>query len=108
MKKTRCDECRGLGHVPLCCCKGPAASIIGCCQRCAGEGLVSVKEGEDPPVTVTASMAAVAGELYELAETLVAEHDKRENRRTRGEHRQCLCEQCVRLIHVLEKARPPV
>jgi hypothetical protein len=74
-----------------------------------GGAVVAVIRKADVPRDKTrqdlAHLFAAAPDLYDVAEALVEEHDKRENRRTRGAHRQCLCRQCVRLIHVLEKAR---
>lgn len=46
--KEICPDCKGFGHVPDCKCRDPVAFIMGCCERCGGEGYIPAKPPEDP------------------------------------------------------------
>lgn len=42
--KDWCPECGGLGHGKKCKCSDGVAFVMGCCETCGGEGMITVEE----------------------------------------------------------------
>jgi len=40
--KDWCPVCKGAGHVPGCHCSTDEEFVIGCCEKCGAEGMITI------------------------------------------------------------------
>jgi len=40
--KEWCSECKGTGHTKDCKCEGPLGFVMGCCERCGADGMITL------------------------------------------------------------------